>query len=295
MEFLSNNLFSILSLIGFLIVAWVVWHYLRHRQQAHPSEEEEIYEDDPYFGPVEDDDLDLPDNLSLADERPDLSKETSPAEKIPLPASEASQTNQTADKKSSSANAKNSNAKNSSTKVSPDEQSLEDIVPVLPPEQATTPIEPPPKKRPKKKRVPELIIALYVLPEGQEGFRGPDIFTVLQDQGLQYGDMKIFHHYGVGEVKLKKSLFSVANIFEPGTFDNERMENFWSPGLVFFMQLPGPFGGRVTFELMLNVGQRVAEGLEGVLVDDQHYILVPETITTLRERIVRYEQRLAEA
>jgi cell division protein ZipA len=143
----------------------------------------------------------------------------------------------------------------------------------------------------KKKSRPEaeLIIALFVLPNDGEGFLGTDIFTVLQDQNMSYGKMEIFHHYGVGEIKVKHAIFSVANILNPGTFNPKEMDEFRSAGLVFFMQLPGAFGGRVAFELMLNTAKRVAESLEGTLTDERQYILDQDMIESLRAKITQFE------
>jgi len=157
-------------------------------------------------------------------------------------------------------------------------------------------ITPSPKSMPAKKSrpKPELIIALLVLPNQEEGFLGTDIFTVLQDQDMSYGKMEIFHHYGVGEIKVKHSIFSVANILNPGTFNPKEMETFHSAGLAFFMQLPGAFGGRVAFELMLNTAKRVAESLEGTVTDDQQYILDQDMIEGLRDKITHYELEKAE-
>ncbi len=137
----------------------------------------------------------------------------------------------------------------------------------------------------------ELIIALFVIALNEKGFTGGDIFAVLEEQGLNYGKMRIFHHYGIGEVKTKIPVFSIANMLEPGTFNPQIMEEFVSPGLALFMRLPGPFGGRVAFELMLNKAQRIAEILEGHVVDEQHEELTQHTINRLREQIAHFEGR----
>lgn len=135
----------------------------------------------------------------------------------------------------------------------------------------------------------ELIIPIYIVAHSE--FDGNDIFPILEELGLRYGEMKIFHHYGIGEVKIKKPVFSIANMMEPGTFDPNATEGFVTPGLVLFMRLPGPFGGRVAFELMLSTGQKIAEILEGSLEDEHHHPLAQQTIQTLRERIAHFEQR----
>jgi len=144
--------------------------------------------------------------------------------------------------------------------------------------------EPPPPKS-------ELIIALYVVSPRESGFMGTDIFLVLEELGLKYGDMGIFHHYGIGDIKAQQAIFSVANMLEPGTFEPQRMSEFVSPGLALFMRLPGPFGGRVAFELMLNNAQRMADMLEGWLIDAAHTQLDQKAISALRTKIANFEQR----
>jgi cell division protein ZipA len=137
----------------------------------------------------------------------------------------------------------------------------------------------------------QLIIVLYIVAQRGRGLNGSDIFSALEEIGLKYGDMNIFHHYGVGELKVKQAVFSVANIVEPGTFDLREMDEFTTPGLALFLRLPGPFGGRVAFELMLNSAQRMAEELRGVLQDERHQFLTQKAITALRERIAQFEHR----
>jgi cell division protein ZipA len=137
----------------------------------------------------------------------------------------------------------------------------------------------------------QLIIALYVVAQRGRELNGADIFSVLEEIGLKYGEMNIFHHYGVGELKAKQAVFSVANIIEPGTFDLREIDDFTTPGLALFLRLPGPFGGRVAFELMLNSAQRMAEELRGVLQDERHQFLTQRTIGALRERIAQFEHR----
>lgn len=151
--------------------------------------------------------------------------------------------------------------------------------------------EPLNKESSRPPRKSELLIALFVLAKKEPGFLGTDIFTVLEDLGLKYGDMNIFHHYGLGELKVKRPIFSIANILEPGTFEPQHLADFVSPGLALFMRLPGPFGGRVAFELMLNSAQKVAETLEGEILDERRSLIDQKRISVLRERIANFEQR----
>jgi cell division protein ZipA len=152
--------------------------------------------------------------------------------------------------------------------------------------------ESPKKELPKKAdRKSEMIIVLYVIAKRETGFTGMEILTVLEDLGLKHGEMNIYHHYGFGDSKLEQPIFSVANVVEPGTFNPQKMVNFSTTGLALFMRLPGPFGGRVAFELMLNSATKMAEKLEGTVEDERHIPLTQKLMTALRDRIANFEQR----
>ncbi len=154
-------------------------------------------------------------------------------------------------------------------------------------EQPTPPLEE--KKSKTRKKKTELIIALYVVTQREPGFAGTKVLAILEELGLKYGHMKIFHHYGVGDIKVQQAVYSLANMVEPGTFNPRQMLD--TTGLAFFMRLPGPFGGKVAFELMLNHAKRVAEVLDGTLEDDGYTLLNQRKITELRKRISHFEQR----
>ncbi|MBE9562365.1 MAG: cell division protein ZipA [Proteobacteria bacterium] len=153
------------------------------------------------------------------------------------------------------------------------------------------PVDEPSKEKEDTTKKPEMLIVLYVVARRQPNFNGEDILTVLEKTGVKYGKMDIFHHYGVGEIKARKPVFSVANIVAPGTLNPQELVNSITPGLALFMRLPGPFGGRVAFELMLNHAERFAEALDGIVEDEKHTLLNQQKITAVRERIANFEQR----
>lgn len=139
-----------------------------------------------------------------------------------------------------------------------------------------------------KEAAAELIIALFVLSSPEQPFQGLDLFAVFEELGMRYGRMKIYHHYGLGELKVDEPIFSVANLVEPGTFD-PTADDFQTVGVAMFMRLPGPFGGRVALELLLNNAQKLAELLEGTVVDERRQPLAQPTIEQLRNKIIQFE------
>ena len=86
---------------------------------------------------------------------------------------------------------------------------------------------------------PEKIITLFVLAPTGVPFRGSFLMEAMSEAGLQYGDMQIFHRIEK-QAGRDDTLFSVANIVEPGTFEPNRMDGFATPGVVLILQLPGP-------------------------------------------------------
>ncbi len=135
--------------------------------------------------------------------------------------------------------------------------------------------------------VQELLIVHVVAARGQR-FVGEDLINALRRQGLRYGEMNIFHRV---ENTTKAKLYSVANLVEPGTFDLSDVEQLSSPGMSFFLQLPGPDDASGAFEDMLNAAHQVALELGGELRDEQMSVLTGQTREHMRQRIADFARR----
>lgn len=128
-----------------------------------------------------------------------------------------------------------------------------------------------------------LVIVLNVMAKAGRQFAGTDILDTLYANDLRHGEMMIFHRYpdeGGG-----RSVFSLANTVEPGTFDLNAIEQLQTPGLSLFMQLPAPIDSREAFELMLKTGRNLADQLGGDLCDERRNVLTLQTIGHLKEQI----------
>ncbi|MEQ8495816.1 MAG: cell division protein ZipA [Gammaproteobacteria bacterium] len=158
--------------------------------------------------------------------------------------------------------------------------------------------EPAPRRRTRRAATPppqpvddgpdDGLIKLYVRAREQRPFGGPELVRALNAVGMRYGDMSIFHHYGAGELKSDQPVFSAANMFEPGTFDLNRIEAFRTAGVVLFLPLPAPLDGPVAFELLLGAAQRLAELTGGELFGTPQHPLDAHAIAALRRRAARY-------
>ncbi len=150
-----------------------------------------------------------------------------------------------------------------------------------------------PKNRKKSiEAPPSKIIQINIVPRtGVSLFGGDEILCVVSDIKMEYGEMDIYHRYsddhGAGEI-----LFSLANMVHPGTFPVAAMDEFTTPGLTLFTNLPGPLDGLTLFSEMLSVAERLATLLDGSLQDDRHSDLSKQTIEHMRQEIQEYHRKL---
>jgi cell division protein ZipA len=135
--------------------------------------------------------------------------------------------------------------------------------------------------------VEELIMITLLAPKGSP-FTGGGLVETLRARGLRYGDMNIFHRT---DPMTKAQLYSVANVVEPGTFDLADLDTFRSPGVCFFMQLPGPEQPMDAFEDMLKVARDVAVRMGGELRDEKRSVMTGQTVEHYRQRISDFRRR----
>jgi cell division protein ZipA len=135
------------------------------------------------------------------------------------------------------------------------------------------------------------VFMLNVVARSRDGFRGEDILHILLACDLRFGDMNFFHRHefeaGRGAIQ-----FSVANMMQPGVFDIDRMGDLATPGLVFFVTLPGPEDMMKAFDYMLETAQAVARNLEGDVLDEARNPLSKQSLEHSRQQIRDLERRL---
>lgn len=130
------------------------------------------------------------------------------------------------------------------------------------------------------------IVALRVVAH-DELWDGRQLREAILAEGLHYGKYSIFHR----EREDGKTLFYVANMMEPGSFDLTRMDDQLFPGISLFGIVPGPLDAPATFDLVLAAARHIAERLKGQLQDEQGSTLTAQRILNLREELVHFEHR----
>ncbi len=130
----------------------------------------------------------------------------------------------------------------------------------------------------------ERIVTLFVVAREGGHFNGPDLVVATEKAGLEFGDMGIYHRLVDGKRELGP-IFSVANMLKPGNFDLSRLDALQTPGVSFFMTLPAPIPALDAWDAMLPTAQRLAELLDGQVLDEERNALGRQGIAHIRDQL----------
>ncbi|MGN2250108.1 cell division protein ZipA [Frateuria sp. GZRe14] len=163
-------------------------------------------------------------------------------------------------------------------------------VPVVTPAAAPAPAAaakaPPPSdlgRRPSQLPM-ERIVTVFVMARDGGVFNGADLIVAAEKAGLEYGHLGIYHRLVDGK-REQGPIFSVANMLKPGNFDLTRLDALRTPGLSFFMTLPGPLSALDAWDAMLPTAQRLAELLDGQVLDEERNALGRQRIAHIRDEL----------
>src|SRR5687768_4912695 len=134
------------------------------------------------------------------------------------------------------------------------------------------------------------VVSLYLAARAGQTLHGPDLVVAAEKAGLMFGHMNIFHRL-VDNHPEQGPVFSVANLVKPGSFDMSRIQDLRTPGISFFMALPGPLAALDAWEAMLPTAQRMAELLDAVLLDEERNALGRQRIAHIREDLRNYDRK----
>ncbi len=134
------------------------------------------------------------------------------------------------------------------------------------------------------------IVSLFVAARAGQSFHGPDIVVAAEKAGLTFGHMNVFHRL-IDRHPEQGPVFSVANIMKPGSFDMAQIQSLETPALAFFLTLPAPVNALEAWDMMLPTAQRIAELLDGVVLDEERNALGRQRIQHIRDELRAYDRQ----
>lgn len=133
------------------------------------------------------------------------------------------------------------------------------------------------------KPLPELVVALTVIAKSGHTISGKALLDATRETGLVYGTHRIYHRVVNGD-----TIFSMANILEPGYFDLNAMDKFATPGIALFMRLPGKAAGTLAVQQMIDTARSMAQMLDARICDERRTPLTEQGLTRLLEKARPY-------
>jgi hypothetical protein len=132
------------------------------------------------------------------------------------------------------------------------------------------------------------IVTVRVCAPGEVRWSGATLLSALELHGLAYGRYQVFHRRHVDG----RSLFCVASLIEPGTFDVARMSSEEFRGVTLFAVLPGPVDALLTVDELLGAARGLAQELSGMVQDNKGMPLSPQRAAALRDDVARFQASL---
>jgi cell division protein ZipA len=133
------------------------------------------------------------------------------------------------------------------------------------------------------------VLVLNVKAPDDKPIQGAALLPMLLTLGFKFGDQDIFHRHvnsnGKGPV-----LFSLANMFKPGVFDIDNLENFTTQGISLFMILPIEGDPHQVFNMMHNAARKIADEFSSQVLDGRRSALNKQSVQQYVEKIREFER-----
>jgi cell division protein ZipA len=132
------------------------------------------------------------------------------------------------------------------------------------------------------------IVSIRVCAPGEGRWPGTALLASLESHGLAYGRYQVFHRKHIDG----RSLFCVASLVEPGSFDVAHMATDEFRGVTLFAVLPGPIEPLLTVDELLSAARGLAQDLSGMVQDAKGVPLSPQRVAALRDDVARFQASL---
>ena len=132
---------------------------------------------------------------------------------------------------------------------------------------------------------------ISIIAGDDDPFVGDKLLKAFANNDLIYSSNGIYErrvHQAGGDAPV----FGVANLVKPGTFPAIDVQDFSTPGVTLFLQLPCAIGALDAFDDFVNTAERLAVELAGELRDEKQQLLTHQALMQVRERIAEKQIRM---
>ncbi len=136
--------------------------------------------------------------------------------------------------------------------------------------------------QPQQQKLPA-IIQFSIVALNDEGFNGQVLADLFQQIGLEYGSMKVFERIDAQ----RRVDFAIASMVDPGTFPENDLESFYTPGIAFFLQPAELENPLQIFDDYINTINLIASELDGLKWDQNREALTDETVQQFRRQLAQ--------
>jgi cell division protein ZipA len=134
------------------------------------------------------------------------------------------------------------------------------------------------------------VVLTVMAPQGRP-FEGPRIQAAAEELDLRLNADGLFERFPDRETASGEPVFGVAHLRKPGAFELRALQDLSTPGLLLFMNLPGPLEGTEALDLLVISADHLARNLGGTICDERHNRLTNPMLLQLRGQIADLERR----
>ena len=134
------------------------------------------------------------------------------------------------------------------------------------------------------------VVLTVMAPRGRL-FEGPRIQAVAEELDLRLNADGVFERFPDREAAGDAPVFGMAHLRKPGAFDPRTLADLSTPGLLLFMNLPGPLEGTEALDLLAIGADHLARNLGGTICDERQNRLTNPMLLRLRGQVADFERR----
>lgn len=139
-------------------------------------------------------------------------------------------------------------------------------------------------------QTPNMTVILTIMAGSGNMLEGSSILLAIQEQKLKLRQ-GIFECFLDGQAQ-GKSLFGVGHLLEPGTFELETINTLNTPGLIMFMQLPGPLEPVQATHRLVAAAKTLADKLGARVCDERRNKITAQGFSKMESDAAEFQRQL---